>query len=609
MESKTDDVKLLRSMVCKLQHVHHLLMSDGAPCPSNEEIHLYCLIARHVRIYIMVFYFENTPSSLGEPSNHRLTGFLNPQAPVDETCHLSPEEIKDKFQPMLEIPHLLSRLLSKGRKIASRIYRQENKYDNMELYEGDINAAPEVVNVHLRMIREEILWDILRALEEMGRARSYAPPAEEHIKYYEEIRREITSCFACIDAISHLRKYQISWDKLTLKDKCKARWDVGVSPICYSIEYMPKPYKFVVGVDWLFDCMSILHTSKNMFSDLCSSFHNSSIAETTTERKDLCLEATNSSEAGKKMKYDTAELNVATRMNEYHGETSETGEKKNRVQYLQLIQKALEKMRTSSWFKHMPEVAETRLYTQLMEHVFSSMLVFERRQHKPRTREREEKFHHEEPEDMAYYRWASTEPGKLLHQEGSVPNEDAIDEEMKTREQCLEKIKQCIDGLGSTYLNIVPTDEEIIYYRKLKVFLSVGFMGSSILDMALSPVEGSSDVAMLKRNFGDTHYREMKVLGQIEILLAEMVKDAFPDLRNEVVDPFKWVRDNYSDPIMRETVGLSVAAKVVKSGFDFTVLDRMVALLFEVTELNDIISSANGWSDGLAREVKRQETV
>ncbi|KAJ0974416.1 hypothetical protein J5N97_016381 [Dioscorea zingiberensis] len=608
MESKTDDVKLLRSMVCKLQHVHHLLMSDGAPCPSNEEIHLYCLIARHVRIYIMVFYFENTPSSLGEPSNHRLTGFLNPQAPVDETCHLSPEEIKDKFQPMLEIPHLLSSLLSKGRKIASRIYRQENKYDNMDLYEGHINAAPEVVNVHLRMIREEILWDILRALEEMGRARSYAPPAEEHIKYYEEIRREITSCFAFIDAISHLRNYQISWDKLTLKDKCKARWDVGVSPICYSIEYMPKPYEFVVGIDWLFDCMSILHTSKNMFSDLCSSFHKNSSAETITVSKDLRLEATNSPLAVKKMKYATPELNVATRINESHGETSETGEKKNRVQYLQLIQKALEKMRTSSWFKHVSEVTETRLYTQLMEHVFSSMLVFQRRQHKPRTREREEKFHHEEPEELAYYRWASTEPGKLLHQEGSVPNEDAIDEEMKTREQCLEKIKQCIDGLGSTYLNIVPTDEEITYYRKLKVFLSVGFMGSSILDMALSQVEGSSDIATLKRVFGDTYYREMKVLGQIEILLAEMVKDAFPDLRNEVVDPFKWVRDNYYDRIMRETVGLSVAAKVVKSGFDFTVLDRMVALLFEVTELNDI-SSANVGSDDLAREVKRQETI
>ncbi|KAJ0974420.1 hypothetical protein J5N97_016385 [Dioscorea zingiberensis] len=607
MESKTDDVKL-RAMVCKIQHVHHLLMSDGAPCPSHEEIHLYCLIARHVRMYIMLCYFEITPSSLGGSSNHAITEFLNPQAPVDETCHLSPEEIKDKFQPMLEIPHLLSSLLSKGRKIASRIYRQENKYDNMDLYEGLIFPTPEVVNVQLRVIREEILWDILRALEEMGRARSYAPPAEEHIKYYEEIRREITSCFAYIDAISHLRNYQISWDKLTLKDKCKARWDVGVSPICYSIEYMPMPYKFVVGIDWLFDCMSILHTSKNMFSDLCSSFHNSSIAETTTERKDLCLEATNSSQAGKKMKYDTTELNVATRINEYHGETSETGEKKNRVQYLQLIQKALEKMRTSSWFKHMPDVAETRLYTQLMEHVFSSMLVFERRQHKPRTREREEKFHHEEPEELAYYRWASTEPGKLLHQEGSVPNEDAIDEEMKTREQCLEKIKQCIDGLGSTYLNIVPTDEEIIYYRKLKVFLSVGFMGSSILDMALSQVEGSSDIATLKRVFGDTYYREMKVLGQIEILLAEMVKDAFPDLRNEVVDPFKWVRDNYYDRIMRETVGLSVAAKVVKSGFDFTVLDRMVALLFEVTELNDI-SSANVGSDDLAREVKRQETI
>ncbi|KAJ0974414.1 hypothetical protein J5N97_016379 [Dioscorea zingiberensis] len=607
MESKIDDVKL-RSMVCKLQHVHHLLMSDGAPCPSCEEIHLYCLIARHVRMCIMVFYFENTPNSLGGPSK----GFLNPQALVDEICHLSPEEVNEKFQPMLELPNLLSRLLSKGRKIASRIYRQEHKYDNMELYEGEMNAekqeTPEVVNVQLRVIREEILWDILRALEEMGRARSYAPPTEEQIKYYEEIRREITSCFACIDAIWRLRKYQISWDKITFKGKCKAEWDAGVSPIWYSIEYMPRPYKFVVGIDWLFDCMSILQTSKNMFSDLCSSFHNRSSAETTIMSKDLWLEDTNSPQAFKKMKYDTAELNVAARINESQGETSETGEKKNRVQYLQLIQKALEKMRTSSWFKHMPEVAETRLYTQLMEHVASSMLVYKRRRHKPRTREREDKLHHERWEEMAYYRWSLTEPGKLLQQEGSVPNEDAVDEEMKSRERCLEKIKQCVDGLGSTYLNIVPTEEEIIYYRKLKVFLSEGFMGSSILDMALSPVEGSSDIAMLKRVFGDTYYWEMTVLGKIEILLSEMVKDAFPDLRNEVVDPFKWVRDNYSDPIMRETVGLSVAAKVVKSGFDFTVLDRMVALLFEVTELNDI-SCAKVGLDRLAREVKSQETV
>ncbi|KAJ0974419.1 hypothetical protein J5N97_016384 [Dioscorea zingiberensis] len=607
MESNTDDAKLL-SMVCKLQHVHHLLISDGGPGPSCEEMHLYYLISRHVRMYIMIFYLENTPSSLGGPSNYTLTGFQNAQAIVDEMCHLSPEEVDKKFQPMLELSDLLSRLLSKGRKIASRIYRQKHKHDNWDLREcemkGKKQEAPEIVNVHLRVIREKILWDILCALEEMGRARSYAPPTEKQIKYYEEIRREITSCFACIDAIWLLRKYQISWDEITWKGKCKAQWDARVSSTLYSIEYMPMPYKFVVGIDWLFDCMSILQTSKNMFSDLCSSFHKNSSAETTTVSKDLCLEATDSPQAVKKMKYDTAEFNVAARINESHGETSETGEKKNRVQYLQLIQKALEKMRTSSWFKHMPEVAETRLYTQLMEHVFSSMLVFNRRPRKPHTREREEKLHHERLEEMDYYRWASTEPGKLLHQEGSVPNEDAVDEEMKTREQCLEKIKQCVDGLGSTYLNIVPTEEEIIYYRKLKVFLSEGFMGSSILDMALSPVEGSSDNVMLNRVLGGAY---LMVIGKIEILLSEMVKDAFPDLRNEVVEPFKWVRDNYSDPIMRETVGLSVAAKVVKSGFDFTVLDRMVALIFEVTELNDI--SENVGLNCLAREVKSLETV
>ncbi|KAJ0974401.1 hypothetical protein J5N97_016366 [Dioscorea zingiberensis] len=338
----TDDAKL-RYMVCKLQHIHHLLMGDGGPGPSCEVLHLYCLITRPVRMFIMIFYIENTPSSLRGPSNHTLTG--------------------------------------------------------------------------------------------------------------------------------------------------KAQWDARVCSIWNSIEYMPKPYKFVV--------------------------------ETISVSNDLCLEATNSPLAVKKMKYDTPELNVATRINESHGETSETGEKKNRVQYLQLIQKALEKMRTSSWFKHVSEVTETKLYTQLMEYVFSSMLVFQRRRCKPCTREREEKFHHEESEEMAYYRWASTEPGKLLHQEGSVPS------------------------------------------KAIPLFLPILTSAAAVID---------------------------SVLGQIEVLLAEMVKDAFP---------FKWVRDNYSDPIMRETVGLSVAAKVVKSGFDFIVLDRMVALLFEVTELNDI-SSANVGSDGLA---------
>lgn len=600
----------LQAMVRDLEHMERFLHSDDSPPPTIAEHRLYGLIIWHVKLYILMFYIERgsrfhqwpsceKPRSGPSDENEELICLLlevycGKHSMVHRGC-LSGEQVDQKVEHLWDLLIMFNGLLKKSRNHLSKLYSPpvvSSLQASCSEMEGKKIKDYEDYGINSR---EDYLLNILHGLEDIGRDRSYAPPDDGEIQFYQDIRKRVTSYLEFTEAKPGWQSLLRKWHSVTREAHGMEFWHSFYrGPSSYGVSYSPSGYRLATALDEFSDFLSILRECKCHFFEIHSFL--------CTEDKLIIVD--NISNKGREDKDTLDSISCGAAVpDEYDKEVvkGSKGSKKTREQYLRDILVIFEKMGPLKMDTQL-QIVEVRLYAQIIEHVTSSIWMYDTLQ-------------------GGKIRWEGRcDP---IDGESAADTYDHSDyvmasDESTTREKCLIKIVQLVESIRSSFLDSPPTEQEIGHYKEIQTQLNTDMLNLKISGIegdknhkSLSSVSASPD--MWKQLLRFVYDWELILLKEVEDDLRELVRSIYARLleHDAIVDPLKFVEDYFNNHKLRERAIYDLADPFLERPNGLKVLDRLILILTKLETLFDsflcTLRSAHKYMDSLmAREMNKE---